>query len=316
MISRDQIQSAAEQIARHIRDTPVLELPRGTLGIDATLVLKLENMQASGSFKIRNAFHSVLSNPRAAQAGLVAASGGNLGIAVATVARILGLRARVYTPAVTGDAKRGVLRDLGAEVLIEGDVYAEAREAALSDAETNGRLMVHAFESAESIVGAGTLGPEIEAQAQPDLIALSVGGGGLAAGVASWFGERAQIVCAEPAEAPTLHNALAHGQPSDVATGGLAADALGCRRIGELAFKTLRVGKTESRLVSEAEIKLALRDIWGVLRIAAEPAAAVALAGVRALPPEMVNGKRIAVLICGGNVDPSLVARVNEERGS
>lgn len=314
MIRCDQIRDAASRIAGHIRRTPVLELHPGTLGVDATLVLKLENLQVSGSFKIRGATHTVLSHPQAAAAGLVAASGGNHGAAVATVARRFGLEARIYTPAVSGDAKRKLLRDLGADVVAEGDVYAEARDAAIADAEAEGKLMVHAFETPEAIVGAGTLGPEIETQTRPDAVAVSVGGGGLAAGIATWFGSRVPLICAEPAEAPTLNSALTAGRPVDVETGGMAADALGCRRIGDLAFEQLSDARVESCLVSEADIKRAQSDLWGVLRLAVEPAAAVPLAGLRALPAEAIRGKRIALLICGANVDPAMIAPVKLER--
>lgn len=152
---------------------------------------------------------------------------------MATVARRMGLKARIFVPSVPTEAKRALLRDLGAEVVVAGDVYVEARAAALADAASKGALMVHAFEAAETIIGQGTIVPELMAQAAPDALVLSVGGGGLAAGLASWFEERVPLICGEPELAPTLHAALAAGGPVDVDTGGIAADALGCRLRGQ-----------------------------------------------------------------------------------
>lgn len=306
MIDRAAIDLAAVRIASKIRRTPVFELERGALGIDATLILKLENHQVSGSFKIRGATNTVLSHPEMAAAGLVAASGGNHGVAVATVARRMGLKARIFVPSVSSDAKRAMLRDLGAEVVVAGDVYVEARAAALADATSDGALMVQAFEAAETITGQGTIAPELTEQAgQLDAVALSVGGGGLAAGLASWFKGRVPLICGEPELAPTLHAALNAGEPVDVDTGGVAADALGCRRIGDLAFDILSRAPVESCLVSEYDIRTAQNDLWNDLRLAVEPAAALPIACLRAMPPDQISGKRIAVLICGANIDPS-----------
>lgn len=306
MIDRAAIDLAVERIASGIRRTPVIELERGAFGIDATLILKLENHQVSGSFKIRGATNTVLSHPEMTAAGLVAASGGNHGVAVATVARRMGLSARIFVPTVSTEAKRTLLRDLGAEVVVAGDVYVEARAAALEDATSGGALMVHAFEAADTIIGQGTIAPEIAEQAGPfDALALSVGGGGLAAGLASWFDGSVPLICGEPELAPTLHVALKAGGPVDVDTSGIAADALGCRRIGDLAFDILSFANVESCLVSEIDIRRAQKDLWNELRLAVEPAAALPIACLRAMPPDQISGKRIAVLICGANIDPS-----------
>lgn len=308
MIQREQIVAARKAIAPHIRQTPVLEVPPGTLGIDATLVLKLEHMQTSGSFKVRGVMNNVLTHPGAAKSGLVAASGGNHGIAVALVARRLGVQARVFLPTLSGAAKRGRLRDLGAEVLVDGEIYQETLAAARADAASKGMLILYAFEAPETIIGAGTLGPELEEQAQPDMIAVAVGGGGLAAGLATWFGDRVPLVCAEPAGSPTLHSSLSAGEPVDIEIGGIAADALGCPRIGDIPFEVLSRSRVMSELVEPADVVRAQSDLWNELRIAVEPAAAVALAGVRALPAADVRGKRIAVLLCGANLDPASIA--------
>lgn len=317
MIDRHDIALAATRIASATRVTPVIELEQGALGINATLLLKLENLQVSGSFKIRGATNTVLSHPERAAVGLIAASGGNHGLAVAAVARRMGLPARIYVPEVASQAKRALLRDLGAEVVVSGDVYVEAREAALTHAESTGGLMIHAFEAAETIAGQGTLAPEITAQAgRIDAVAVSVGGGGLAAGLAAWFGGEVPLICAEPALAPTLHAAIAAGRPVDVATGGMAADALGCRRIGDLAWDILSPAPVESCLVSEEAIRNAQRDLWNDLRLAVEPAAAVPIACLRAMPNEQVAGKRIVALICGANIDPATLTSGQAKGGA
>lgn len=309
MIDRQNIAVAAERIAGAVRITPVIQLEPGALGIDATLLLKLENLQVSGSFKIRGATNTVLSHPDRAAAGLIAASGGNHGLAVATVARRMGLSARIYVPAVASQEKRALLRDLGAEVVVAGDVYVEAREAALHHAAAAGGLMIHAFEAAETIAGQGTLAPEITAQVgRVDAVALSVGGGGLAAGLAAWYAGEVPLICGEPERAPTLHAALGAGAPVDVATGGLAADALGCRRIGDLAWDVLSRAQVTSLTVTEEAIAKAQRDLWTDLRLAVEPAAAVPIACLRAMPHEQVAGKKVVVLICGANIDPAALA--------
>lgn len=313
MIEREQIYAAAKAIAPHIRQTPVLEVPPGTLDIDATLIFKLEHMQTSGSFKVRGAMNTVLTHPEAAKSGLVAASGGNHGIAVAIVARRLGVRARVFLPTLSGVAKLRRLQDLGAEVVLEGDTYKEALAAATVEAESKGILILYAFESPETIIGAGTIGPELDEQARPDMIAVAVGGGGLAAGLATWFGDRVPLLCAEPVGSPTLHAALSAGEPMDVEIGGIAADALGCPRVGDIPFGVLSRSRVMSALVEPAEILRAQTDLWDELRIAVEPAAAVSLAGVRALPAAEVRGKRIAVVLCGANLDPVSIVKIESE---
>ncbi len=230
----------------------------------------------------------------------------NHGAAVATIARRMGLKARIFVPSIASKAKQSLLRNLGAEVVVAGDVYVEARTAALADAAIHSGLMVHAFEAAETMMGQGTIAPELMQQTNDfDALALSVGGGGLAAGLASWFDHRMPLICGEPELAPTLHAALEANKPVDVDTGGIAADALGCRRIGDLAFDILSPANIESYLVSETDIRKAQTDLWNELRLAVEPAAALPIACLRAMPPDQIAGKRIAVLICGANIDPS-----------
>ena len=315
MIQREHIAAAATAITPHIRHTPVLEVPPGTLGIDATLTFKLEHMQISGTFKIRGVLNTVLSHPEAAKSGLIAASGGNHGIAVAMVAKRLGVRAKIFVPTIAGAAKRQRLQALGAEVVVEGDVYKDTLAAARKEAESTGLLILYAFEARETIIGAGTLGPELEEQARPDMIALAVGGGGLAAGLAAWFGDRVPLLCTEPVSSPTLHVALSAGEPVDVETGGIAADALGCARVGDIPFSVLSGSRVISELVKSDDVLRAQTDLWDELRIAVEPAAAVALAGVRALPTAALQGKRIAVVLCGANLDPASLSRTPSGTG-
>jgi threonine dehydratase len=240
------IDTAATRIAPHIRETPLwrlpsdaLGLPRGTPAFEAWL--KLEHLQLSGCFKARGMFNRLLANPIPAS-GVIAASGGNAGIATALAARALGARAEVFVPSVSSPAKRERLRALGAEVFVVGEVYAEALEACEARQRETGALMTHAYDQPEVVAGAGTLARELEAQlaaqsgAQwgglPDAVLVSVGGGGLVAGIAAWFAGRSRVVALEPELAPTLYRARAAGAPIDVSVGGVAADSLGARRIG------------------------------------------------------------------------------------
>ncbi|SCZ73581.1 threonine dehydratase [Epibacterium ulvae] len=304
MINRAAIRDAADRISSNIRLTPVLQLEPGALGINSTLCLKLENHQISGSFKIRGAANAALSARKRNNGGLVAASGGNHGIAVATIANRLGVPAQIFVPTIASPAKVSRLQALGAKVTVEGDTYVEARAAAFEFSKTDNLQMIEAFETPETILGQGTIGLECEAQVpELDAIALSVGGGGLAAGLASWFEGRIPIFCAEPELAPSLNFALSAGKPIDVETGGIAADALGCRRVGEVGFEILKQSYIVSGLVSEDDIRQAQRDLWNELRLVVEPAAAVPIAYLRSLPDERIEGQKIGVLICGANVD-------------
>ena len=298
------IGAAHERIAGFVRQTPLLRLEPGALGVNAELFLKLENLQVSGSFKIRGAINTVLSYPNEARGGLIAASGGNHGLAVAFIARRMKLPARIFVPSITSQAKRDLLRDLGAEVIEAGHNYSEARAAAQMYLASYDGLMIDAFESAQTLAGQGTIGPELE-NLDLDAIALSVGGGGLAAGIAGWFESKVRLICGEPRLAPTLHAAVVAGQPVDVETACLAADALGCRRIGDLAFAQLARSRMRTVLVTEEAIREAQRDLWATARLAVEPAAAVPIAALRAMQPEEIEGQRIAVILCGANVHPS-----------
>ncbi len=216
MISRDDIEAAAQRIAPHVRRTPLWVLRSDELGLPGPgfeVWLKLEQLQRSGSFKARGMFNRLLANPIPA-AGVIAASGGNAGIATATAAQALGVRSEIFVPTVISPAKRDRLEQLGARVVVTGAVYAEAFAACQQRQRESGALMTHAYDQAEVLAGAGTLAREIESQAGvPDALLVSVGGGGLAGGIAAWFAGRTRMVALEPERAPTLHAALAAARP-------------------------------------------------------------------------------------------------------
>ena len=233
---RSEIEAASKRIAGYVRETPVMHLEPHFWSIDARLTLKLEQLQHTGSFKPRGAFNRILSNT-VPPTGVIAASGGNHGVAVAYVARQLGYRAEIFVPRVSSPVKVQRLRDYGADVTIVGASYAEALLASQARAAETGALVVHAYDQPEIVAGQGTLGREFARQTpELDTVLLAVGGGGLMAGVAAWFAGEVRVIGVEPESAPTLAGALKAGEPVDVETGGVAADSLGARRVGGLAF--------------------------------------------------------------------------------
>ena len=292
-----------------IRETPLWQLPGVALGIDCEEVwLKLEHLQVGGSFKARGMFNRLLSNPIPA-AGVIVASGGNAGIATAAAARALGVKCEVFVPTVSSPAKQAKLRELGANVVVTGAVYAEALQACLARQRETGALLTHAYDQQEVVEGAGTLALEIEEQAGlPDTVLVSVGGGGLIAGIADWFGERSRVVALEPELAPTLFRARAAGEPVDVDVSGIAADSLGARRIGSLAWEiTQRVVK-DSLVLSDAAIREAQLWLWKELKLAVEPAAALGLAALRSGVYKPARTEAVCLVLCGANVDPATLA--------
>ncbi|MBS0435015.1 MAG: threonine/serine dehydratase [Proteobacteria bacterium] len=308
MISRDDIEAAAQRIAPHVRRTPLWALRSDELGLPGPgfeVWLKLEQLQRSGSFKARGMFNRLLANPIPA-AGVIAASGGNAGIATATAAQALGVPAEIFVPTVISPAKRDRLEQLGARVVVTGAVYAEAFAACQQRQRESGALMTHAYDQAEVLAGAGTLAREIESQAGvPDALLVSVGGGGLAGGIAAWFAGRTRMVALEPERAPTLHAALAAGAPVDVEVSGIAADALGARRIGALAWEVAQRHPMSSLVLRDEDIVDAQRCLWQSLKLAVEPAAALPLAALRSGAWQAQAGQRICLVLCGANVDPA-----------
>lgn len=310
MIERATITAAAARIAGDVRRTPLLRLSGAALGVGcAGLWLKLEHLQIGGSFKARGMFNRMRSLPVPA-AGVIVASGGNAGIAVAQAAKALRVPCEVFVPEMATEAKRAALRLLGAQVVVQGAAYADALAACLQRQRETGALLMHAYDQPEVVAGAGTLAAEIEAQMEadgglPDRVLVSVGGGGLIAGVAAWFESRCRVEALEPVGSPTLHAAREAGEPVDVNVGGLAADALGARRIGHIAWPICQRHVAAAHLLPEAAITEAQRLLWRELRLAVEPAAALPLAALRcgAVKPE--PDERIALVLCGANFDPS-----------
>jgi len=308
-ITRDDIAAAARRIAADVRPTPLLRIAGSELGVAcAELWLKLEHLQVSGSFKARGMFNRMRANTVPA-AGVVIASGGNAGIAVAHAARTLGVRAEVFVPESSSEAKRARLAQLGAVVTVRGASYADALAASLERQRASGALLMHAYDQREVVEGAGTLAAEVEADAGvPDRALVSVGGGGLIAGVAAWFAGRSRVEALEPRLAPTLSAALAAGRPVDVDVSGIAADSLGARRIGEIAWSVAQQHVAASHLLADDAIRSAQRALWNELRLAVEPAAALPLAALATGTVEPRPGEKILLVICGANVDPATLA--------
>jgi len=282
MITRTDVTDAAGRIAGRVRRTPVAEVDPGTFA--GPVWLKLEYMQHSGSFKARGAFNRILAATESGEltgAGVIAASGGNAGLAVAYAAGRLGVPAEVYVPATAPDVKVTRLRALGATVVQHGQQYSEAYEAARKREADTGALFCHAYDQPEIAAGQGTLALELSEQiGDVDTVIVAVGGGGLMAGVAAALEGTARIVGVEPVTIPTLHAALAAGQPVDVAVGGLAADSLGARRIGEIAFAVAVRCGVRSVLVPDEALVAARRLLWDHRRVAVELGAAAALAAL------------------------------------
>ena len=308
VIAPADIEAASARIAAYVRVTPVIALEARAFGTPARLTLKLELMQHSGSFKPRGAFNRILSAP-VPDAGVIAASGGNHGAAVAYAARQLGHVAEIFVPEPTPDVKVERLRRYGARVVLIGAAYAEAYRASRERAQETGALEVHAYDQAEVLAGQGTLARELERQTEGlDTVLVAVGGGGLAGGVAAWFAGRVKVVAVEPERCPTLYRAVEAGAPVDVEVSGLAADSLGARRIGSLMFPIAQQFMHSVVLVSDEEIRQSQRALWDGLRILAEPGGAAALAGLRSGKYQPAPGERVAVIVCGGNTDPARFA--------
>ena len=297
-----------------IRETPLWRLPGRLLGVNCQEVwLKLEHLQVSGSFKARGMMNRLLSQPIPAS-GVIVASGGNAGIATAAAARALGVRCEVFVPTVSSEAKRAKLRELGAELVVTGAAYGDALQACLARQAETGALLTHAYDQPEVVAGAGTLALEIADQAGtlPDTVLVSVGGGGLIAGLALGFaglsGGKTQVIALEPENAPTLHAARQAGQPVDVPVSGVAADSLGAKRIGSIAWEVSQAHVHDALLLADAAIAKAQQWMWKELRLAVEPAAALPLAALQTGAYTPAPNARVCLVVCGGNVDPAMLA--------
>jgi len=297
-----EIGAVGARIAPHVRRTPVVEATG--FGLSAPVTLKLEQMQHTGSFKARGAFNTLLSRDVPA-AGLVAASGGNHGAAVAHAGARLGHRARIFVPELAGPAKIGLIERLGADLTVVPGAYANALEAARDHEAQTGAMQIHAYDAPATVAGQGTVMAEWEAQGlAADTVLIAVGGGGLIAGALGWLEGRRKVVAVEPRTSCALHAALAAGGPVDVEVSGVAANALGARRIGEICFGLAQRHLGESVLVTDAAIEQAQVALWRELRQLVEPAGATALAALMSGAYRPEPGERVAVLVCGGNVAP------------
>jgi threonine dehydratase len=302
-VNRAAIAATYEIIRPYVRRTPVVTVDASDFGLGAfPLYLKLEFMQHSGSFKARGAFCNLLTRD-IPEAGVVAASGGNHGVAVAFAAKRLNRRAAIFVPKISSPAKIERIRGYGAALVVEGERYADALAASERRIAESGATRVHAFDQVETMLGQGTIGLEIERDAPDiDTLLVGVGGGGLIGGIAAWYEGRVKVVAVEPDGAPTLRDAFAAGRPVDAPAGGIAADSLAPKRIGEAVFPIARkFVAPDVVLVSDDDIRHALQALWANLRIVAEPGGAAPFAALlgHAYRPE--RGERVAVLISGAN---------------
>ena len=301
-LTRECIEKTEQLIRPYIRRTPVLEIDGADFNLDSIrIAFKLELLQHTGSFKPRGAFTNLLTHDVPA-AGVVAASGGNHGIAVAYAAMKLAKPARIFVPVVTPQTKLDRIRSYGADLVVTGDRYNDALVASEAWREQSGALKVHAYDQVETLLGQATVGLEYEQQV-PDLdtVLVAIGGGGLLGGIAAWYSGRIKVIGVEPETAPTLTRALEAGKPVDAEAGGIAADSLAPKRVGELMFPIAQKYVDRVLLVSDNSIREAQQALWSTLRIAAEPGGAAAFAALLFGTYRPASGERVGVLLCGGN---------------
>ncbi len=309
MIELEEIAEARRRIAGYVRRTPVLLLEAGALpGLVLPVALKLECLQRTGSFKLRGAMNRLL-GAEVPAAGIVAASGGNHGAAVAAAARALGFTARIFVPRSSPEAKVSRIRGYGAEVVVGGATYAEARAAAEAHAGQTGALDVPAFDHPLVVAGQGTAALELAEEAALDTLLVAVGGGGLAAGCAAALLPRgARVIGVETSGTGSWHAALEAGAPVEVEVSGLAVDSLGSRSVGRVPFDVLRRAGAGSAVVSDEDVRSAQRALWEGCRVAAEPGGAAALAALLSGAYRPARGERVGVMVSGANLDPAALA--------
>ena len=305
MTTQNDIRAAHARIAPHVRRTPVIRVTAQDFGValDHPLALKLEFLQHTGSFKPRGAFNNLLSRAVPA-AGVAAASGGNHGAAVAYAAQRLGHKATIFVPDVSAPVKIARIRSYGADTRVGGARYADALESCEKFIAETRALSVHAYDAAETIAGQGTVGLEWGEDApELDTVLVAVGGGGLIAGIAAWYGRRVKVVGVEPEGSRALHASLAAGRPVDVTVESVAADSLGARNTGQLVYNIAKANVDHVALVPDDAIVAAQRALWDRLRIAAEPGGAAALGALIAGCYKPRPNEKVGVLLCGANVD-------------
>jgi threonine dehydratase len=331
-VTRETIAATYELIRPHVRRTPLIEVDAADFALSGRpIVFKLELLQHTGSFKPRGALASLLSRPVPA-AGVVAASGGNHGLAVAFAAHKLGVPARIFVPNVSAATKRDRIRELGAHLVISGERYADALAASREFAATSGAMEIHAFDQVETLLGQGTVGLEIEEQCAVgvirqdhpagqraevaeqrassaprfeglDTLLVAVGGGGLIGGMAAWFAGRVRLVAVEPRTAPTLYRAREAGRPVDAEAGGIAAESLAPRQVGQLMFPLAQKYVEQAVLVEDDAIREAQQTLWRVMKVASEPGGATAFAALLSGAYRPAAGERVGVVLCGSNTD-------------
>lgn len=301
-ITRERIAATEAVIRPHVRRTPLIVADLADFGLPAApITFKLEMLQHSGSFKARGAFANLLLRP-VPEAGVVAASGGNHGAAVAYAAQRLGIPATIFVPDITSPAKAERIKGYGAKLVIAGSRYADALAASEAHVARTGAMAIHAYDQAETLLGQGSVGLELEQDAPGiDTLLVAVGGGGLIGGIAAWYKDQTCIVAVEPEQSPTLHAAIAAGAPVDAPAGGLAADSLAPRRVGELMFPIAQAHVERVVLVSDEAIRQAQAALWSSLRLVAEPGGAAAFAALLSGRYRPLPGERVAVLLCGAN---------------
>ncbi len=302
-VGRSEIEEAAARIEGRVRCTPVMEVE--IAGI--TVVAKLELLQHTGSFKPRGAFNRILATDIPA-AGVVAASGGNHGLAVAHVARELGLAATIFVPAVTPAVKKDRMAALGATVVVEGEIYDDALEASRRHIAGTGAIEIHAYDHELTVAGQGTMAREIGWQVPgTDSILVAVGGGGLIAGVAAWVQDSARVISIEPESIPAMARALEAGAPVQVGVSGIAADSLGAKAIGAVPFDVAGRWVREAVLVTDEAIREAQRFWWSTARLVVEPGGATATAALLSGAYRPGPGEKVVVVVCGSNTDPATI---------
>ena len=301
-ITPDRIAETERLIRPHIRHTPVVQVDLADFGAEPSPVaLKLECLQHSGSFKVRGAFANLLTRPIPAS-GVVAASGGNHGAAVAYAAMRLGVPATIFLPSVTSPSKSERIKSYAANLVVAGERYADALAASEVFGEERGALAVHAFDQPQTLLGQGTVGSEIDADLPDiDTLLVAVGGGGLIGGIAAWFRDRVKIIAVEPEGSPTLRRALAAGQPVDAETDGIAANSLAPKRVGKIMFPIAQAFVERSVLVSDDDIRAAQLALWDKVRVVTEPGGAAAFAALLSGKYAPAPDEHVAVLVCGAN---------------
>ncbi len=313
------VERAAARLAGVAVTTPLQPCERLSDATGARIWLKREDLQVGRSYKLRGAYNllSGLADDERA-AGAVCASAGNHGQGVAYACRRLGMRGRVYVPATTPRQKRERIRALGGEgveLVVQGDTYDDAAAAAAGYAERTGATVVPAFDDLRTIAGQGTVGVEIVGQLgrAPDVVVVPVGGGGLAAGVASWLAAAhpaVRVVGVEPAGAASMAAALAAGAPVPLPDLDTFVDGAAVRRAGDVTFPLVRAAGMDMVAVDEGRVCTEMLDLYQTDGIIAEPAGALATAALDAL--DLAPDTDVVCLLSGGNNDVSRYAEVVE----